>query len=74
MLKLTSDCAECSHERVCQYKYNARNAMDKLKKMEYIDTNGNGSYEDMTARKHIDITFSCPSFERKNEFGIRGVK
>lgn len=74
MIKLTTDCAKCNHERVCQYKYNARNAMDKLNRMDYIDMNGSGDWNTMMQRRHVDITFSCPSFERKQEIGIRGGK
>lgn len=74
MIKLTTNCAECSHERVCQYKHNARNAMDKLRKITYgCGPNEDFNWEIMTQHKHVDITFSCPSFDRKKEFGIRGV-
>ena len=32
MIKLKTGCADCVHSKVCQYKHNARLAMDKLKK------------------------------------------
>lgn len=72
MIELNTDCAKCSHERVCQYKYNARSAMNKLKDMTY----GNGPNDDydwdtMMQHKHVDIKFSCRDFERKPECGIR---
>lgn len=66
MINLTADCGECTHVGVCRYKYNARNAMSKLKNMTY-DKGQNYDYDwdTIMKRDHVDIVFSCPNFSRK---------
>ena len=43
MIMLETDCDTCRHVEVCKYKNNAKNAMEKLKKLNY----GNGYRWDM---------------------------
>ena len=64
MIKLKTDCADCAHSKICQYKHNARLAMDKLKKEIFTSgvSDNNCTWEDKMARDHVDVEFSCPYF------------
>lgn len=68
MIKLSTDCGECAHVGVCRYKHNARYAMDKLKNMIYgKGPNDDYNWDIMMAHEHVDIVFSCPNFNRKQD-------
>ena len=72
MISLATDCSQCTHKRICMYKYNARSAMNKLKNMTYsTEHNEDCNWDTKMSREHVDITFSCPSFNKQQEFGIR---
>lgn len=73
MIKLKTDCTDCIHSKVCQYKHNARLAMDKLKKEIFTSAISNDAYtwEVKMAHDHVDIEFSCPDFEKKRETLLR---
>ena len=59
MIVLETDCDMCRHVEVCKYKNNAKNAMEKLKKLNY----GNGYSWDMNMNTdNVAIKFSCPKF------------
>lgn len=74
MIKLKTDCVDCSHSKVCQYKHNARLAMDKFKSETFISgiSNEACTWEDKMVRDHVDVEFSCPDFEKKKEVSFRG--
>lgn len=72
MIKLTTNCAECSHEKMCRYKNNAKYAMEKLKKMTYgRGPNDDYDWDIMMQHEHVNITFSCPDFDKKKDFLYR---
>ena len=74
MIKLKTDCVDCTHSKVCQYKHNARLAMDKLKKETFVsgESNVDCTWEIKMAHDHVDIEFSCPDFEKRKEILLRG--
>lgn len=59
-IKLATDCKDCVHEKVCKYKNNAVDAMNRFKSS--ID--GGSRWDDSMKNKHVDVVFSCPSFDR----------
>ena len=73
MIKLKTDCTDCIHSKVCQYKHNARLAMDKLKKEVFTSAISNEAYtwEYKMAHDHVDIEFSCPDFARNEQTLLR---
>lgn len=73
MIRLKIDCSDCIHVNVCQYKHNAKFAMDKFKKGMFISGISNESYtwEDKMAKDHVDVEFSCPDFEKKSQTLLR---
>ena len=72
MIKLKTDCTDCAHSKVCQYKHNARFAMDKLKKTYlHLSSNDVCTWEDKMAQDHVDIEFSCPDFARNQQTLLR---
>lgn len=63
MIKLTTDCANCIHSKVCRNKNNAKSAMEKLKDLRF----GSGSNDDydwdtMMQVSNVNIEFSCPDY------------
>lgn len=73
MIKLKTDCTDCVHSKVCQYKHNPRLAMDKLKKSTF---ESGASYDVCTweirmAKDHVDVEFSCPDFARGQQMLLR---
>lgn len=63
MIKLSTDCKECIHEKVCKNKNNAKYAMEKLKGTTYgKGPNDDYDWDYMMKAKHVDISFSCPDF------------
>ena len=74
MIKLKTDCTDCIHSKVCQYKHNARLALDKLKKEVFTSAISNDvdTWEIKMAHDHVDIEFSCPDFAKKQEMLLRG--
>ena len=74
MIKLKTDCVNCMHEKICRYKHNPRNAMNKLKNMTY----GNGPNDDydwdtMMQSQHVIIEFSCPDYKLDQGINIRTI-
>ena len=69
MIKLKSDCGDCTHSKVCRWKHNARFAMDKLKKETFISGESNVActWEEKMTQDNIVVEFSCPDFEKKQE-------
>lgn len=67
MIKLKMDCNDCIHNNVCQYKHNARFAMNKFKKSTFASgiSNETCTWEEKMNIDHVDIEFSCPDFVRK---------
>lgn len=66
MLKLRTDCDKCIHSKVCRNKNNPKNAMKKLANTTY----GNGPNDDygwdvMMKQEHVDVSFSCPDYEKQ---------
>lgn len=63
MIKLSTECKDCIHEKVCSHKNNAKYAMEKLKSMRYgKGLNDDYDWDYMMEAKHVDILFSCPDF------------
>ena len=73
MIKLKTDCVDCTHSKVCKWKHSARLAMDKLKKETFISEESNEActWEDKMTHDHVDIEFSCPDFEKKKEMLLK---
>ena len=73
MIKLKTDCTDCTHSKVCQYKHNARFAMDKLKKEIFTSAISNDvcTWEDKMTHDHVDIEFSCPDFAKNQQTLLR---
>ena len=73
MIRLRTDCTDCIHSKVCQYKHNARLAMDKLKKEVFTSAISNDVYtwEEKMTHDHVDIEFSCPNFARNQQTLLR---
>ena len=73
MIKLKTDCSDCTHSNVCQYKHNAKFAMDKLKREVFTSAISNDVYtwEDKMAHDHVDLEFSCPDFTRNQQTLLR---
>ena len=73
MIKLKTDCTDCVHSKVCQYKHNPRLAMDKLKKSIFTSVSSDDAYtwEVKMARDHVDVEFSCPDFARDQQILLR---
>lgn len=65
MIKLSTKCEDCIHEKVCRNKGKAESAMRKLSNMRY-GTGSNDDYDWTTIMQsdRVDITFSCPDFEK----------
>lgn len=65
-IRLATKCEECFHEKVCKNRNNAKYDMDKLSKMTYgCGPNDDYYWPIMMEHRHVDITFSCPDFNRK---------
>ena len=63
MIKLTSNCNDCSHADICRYKDNAKMAMEKLKNMQYgKGPNDDYDWDTIMKSKNVNITFSCPDY------------
>lgn len=63
MIMLETDCNMCRHVEVCKYKNNAKNAMEKLKKIKY--SNGYSDdydWDTIMESENVVIKFSCPKF------------
>lgn len=73
MIKLKTDCDDCVHVKVCQYKNNPKFAMAKLKGTTFkSDTPGDiYTWEDKMVKDHVDIEFSCSDFEKKQQALLR---
>ena len=75
MIKLKTDCNECIHVNVCQYKHNAQFAMDKFKTTAFKSARSN----EVCKRKkkmecdHINVEFSCPEYEEKQQTLLREI-
>lgn len=65
MIKLATKCEECLHEKVCKNKNNAKYAMNKLTSAIYgTGPNDDYDWKTMMEHMHVNITFSCPDFNR----------
>lgn len=62
MIKLTTDCKECMHNKVCMYKDNVLNAMNIFKSGFYDGYR----CDDLMKNKNVDVTFSCPDFRKRD--------
>ena len=72
MIKLKTDCTDCVHSKVCQYKHNARLAMDKFNESLFVSGSGDAyKWRDKMTSDHVDVEFSCPDFEKKQQFALR---
>ena len=73
MIKLKTDCADCTHSKVCQYKHNARFAMDTLKKEIFTSDISNDvcTWEHKMTHDHVDIVFSCLDFTKNQQTLLR---
>ena len=71
MIKLKTDCNKCIHVNVCQYKHNAKFAMDKLKETEFksVISNEVCTWEEKMEYDRINVEFSCPEYEEKYKRG-----
>ena len=63
MIKVTTDCEKCIHNKMCRYRNNVKHDAEKLKNTRY----GNGPNDDygwdiMSDHNHVTITFSCKDF------------
>ena len=69
MIKLKTDCNECIHVNVCQYKHNAQFAMDKFKTITFKSPISNEvcTWEEKMEYDHINVEFSCPEYEEKQQ-------
>ena len=64
MIKLTTDCSNCVHSKVCRNKNNAKNAMEKLKNQQYGDgPNDDYDWNIMMQHYNVKIEFSCPDYK-----------
>lgn len=69
MIKSLTDCAQCSHKSVCQYKDNAKHDADNLASRRYDEEcHTIINWADASDVRHVDITFSCKDFN-----AIQGV-
>ena len=68
MIKCIAECNKCIHNKMCKYKGNAECDAKKLKNTLYSN-NPNMDYDwDMLCEsRHVDITFSCPDFEKREK-------
>lgn len=75
MIKLKTDCNECIHVNVCQYKHNAKFAMDKLKETAFKSPISNDicTWEEKMEYDHINVEFSCPEYEEKQQTLLREI-
>lgn len=73
MIELRTDCDKCSHVKVCKNRNNAKNAMEKLKNMNYgSGPNDDYGWDFMSEHSNIKIGFSCLDYEeRRPVIGIR---
>ena len=65
MIKLKTNCNNCTHKKVCKNINNAEHNMNKLKKTQY----GTGPSDDydwniMMEHYNVVIEFSCLDFEK----------
>lgn len=76
MISVKTDCGECSHSKVCQYKHNARLAMNKFKKEMFISgiSNEACTWEDKMAQDHVNVEFSCPDYKQNLDTLVREYK
>ena len=76
MIKLKTDSNECIHVNVCQYKHNAKFAMDRLKTtaFKYVISNEVCTWEEKMECDRIDVEFSCPEYEEKQQTLLREYK
>ena len=66
MFTLLTDCNKCIHEKICKYKDNAKNAMNRLKEMQYGEgPNDDYDWDTIMQTQHVTISFSCPNFSSK---------
>lgn len=66
MLKLKTDCDRCSHVKVCKNRNNAKQAMEKLKNMNYgSGPNDDYGWDIMSDHLNIKIEFFCPDYEER---------
>ena len=64
MIKLNTDCEKCIHKKVCRNKDNAKNAMERLKNMQYGEgPNDDYDWDNMMDSKRVNIAFSCPDYD-----------
>lgn len=60
MIKLKTNCDDCTHKKVCKNINNAERFMEKLKKTQYDDYD----WDFMARHYNVIIEFSCPDFEK----------
>lgn len=65
-IKLTTNCEECVHKKICRYKHSAKEDMRKLSDMVYgYDSNMDHTWGTLMEIRNVDITFSCSDFKMK---------
>lgn len=64
MIKLKTNCNNCTHKKVCKNINNAEHNMNKLKKTQYGSGPGDDYNWDIIMECYnVVIEFSCPDFE-----------
>lgn len=65
MIKLKTNCDDCTHKKVCKNINNAEHNMNKLKKTQYgSGPNDDYDWDTMMETDNVIIEFSCPDFEK----------
>ena len=63
MIELLTKCEDCIHKKVCKNVNNPKNAMNKLKNLEYSDhPNQDYDWDTMMNYYGVTIRFSCGDF------------
>lgn len=63
MIKLKTNCDDCTHKRICKNINNAEHNMNKLKKTQYgSGPNDDYDWDIMMEHNNVIIEFSCPDF------------
>ena len=75
MIKLKTDCNECIHVNVCQYKHNAKFAMDKFKETAFKSAISNEvcTWEEKMECDRINVEFSCPDYNEEQQTVLREI-
>ena len=67
MMELKTNCKDCLHNKMCRFKGNAESDFEKLAGTTYGDgVNDDYSWEIMLSSRHVNVTFSCADFLKKD--------